>query len=47
MLNISGLIITGGYKSVARRSVEIIDVQNNRGCQLEDLPDDRAEHTQV
>ena len=41
-----GLIITGGHTG-ASRSVEIIDIQNNRSCQLEDLPDDRRWHTQV
>ena len=38
-------MITGGYE--AKRSVEIIDILNNRSCQLDDLPDSRYKHTQV
>ena len=41
----AGLMITGGYE--AKRSVEIIDILNNRSCQVDDLPDERMWHTQV
>ena len=40
-------MITGGYNKGTVMSVEIVDILNNRCCQLDDLPDERLYHTQV
>ena len=45
LINFAGLIITGGEGAL--RSVEIVDIWNNRSCRLDDLPDQRRYHTQV
>ena len=48
VVNIGGLLITVGYGRNAR-SAELVDVWNNRSCQLPDLPEgeQRYSHTQV
>ena len=43
-----GLLITGGIGAIeAQKSIEIFDMENNRSCQMDDLPSGRYTHTQV
>ena len=41
----AGLLITGGDKS--DKSVELLDVNTFKGCEIRDLPEGRYFHTQV